>query len=535
MGYMKIVRNTLGVWAGLLKKSKGFYLRYSASQLLAISMDLVYTLVVAQAFQAITDRAMASGDGLGRLIIGYLAAVAFTVILWGFGENYISNRLQDRLQMHFRRGMLKSMLDAPLYGKSQMEPGDFNKRYSVDMKTAAQFLVRRISSTLVSPLLGGIGSLCLLGRLHPLLAAAALGVGILTFFLQKLPLPHAAQYADAQTAAEGEYASRLHDTAQNLPVLRMFGAIPFLRRRITAANQTIFHTGRKMLGIDVPQRTLILGIPFLQTLAVLTVGGILAGNGALSLGGLLAAVAYGETVCYMFDGVSRGLASVQSGRAAGERVLEVLNLPPQRKKSGESCAAPYVLTAKGVGLTLDGQVLLRDVNLSLKAGEKVAITGASGSGKSTLARLFGGAYEEYDGELAAQRVCYVPSSCRLLRGTLGENISSFAQNPDEKRLEALIFLLRLDGMTQDFSIEAHGDNLSGGQRQRVAIARALYADCDLYIFDEPTASLDPEVGQQVIAGILAWLEDKAVIVITHDERIARQMDGHYIVREKTIA
>lgn len=533
MGYVKIARDTFEVWAGLLRKSKKFSLHYGVSQLLALTMDSVYTLVVARAFQRIADRAAAGGAGLGKLVGFYLLAVAATVILWGFGDNYISNRLQDKLQIHFRGEMLHRMLAAPLYGGREIPAGDFAKRYAVDTKTAAQFLVRRISGTLLSPLLGGLASLWMLWALHPVLAATALGVGVLTFLLQKLPLPHAAQAAKDQAAAEGDYSAQLHDAAENLSVLRMFGAVPFLGRRMDGASEAVWRTGKRLLGIDVFQKTLILGIPFLQTLAVLAAGGILAGQGALSLGGLLAAVAYGETVCYLFDGVSRGLASVQGGRAAGERVLEILTLPPQRQKPLGHCPAPYALIARGVGLELDGHRVLADGNLALKMGEKAAITGVSGSGKSTLARLLCGAYEDYCGELAlaAGQIHYVPSGCRLLNGTLGENISSFAECPDEKRIRELIGLMKLEGMDADFPIEVHGENLSGGQRQRIAIARALYACPELAIFDEPTAALDAGTGSEVMAAILSWLREKTVTVITHDRQVAQQMDRRYVVRD----
>ena len=448
MGYIKVFGSTIKVWAGLLRKSRGFYFLYGVSQLLAISMDMAYTLVVAKAFQGILDQAVSSGSSLSRMMIYYLLIVLLTVGLWGFGDNYISNRLQDKLQIHFRRKMLQSMLAAPLYGEAEVPLGDFSKRYSMDVKTAVQFLVRRISSTLISPLLGGIGCLVLLWGLHPALALTAFGIGLLVFFLQKIPLPHAASYAEAQTSAEGEFSIQLHDAVTNLPVLRMFGAIPFIFRRVSAANGTILEVGRKKLKIDVSQQTLMLGLPFLQTLSILIVGGILIGRGLITLGGLFAAVTYSETVCYMFDGVSRGLASVQNGRASGERVLQILTLAPQKRKACTDCTVPYALVSQNVSLILNGQRLLTDVNFSLKSGEKVAITGMSGSGKSTLARLLSGAYEEYEGtlSLSSDRVYYVSSNSYLLSGTVAENISSFAEQTDEKKIKRLLTLLCLDSL-----------------------------------------------------------------------------------------
>ena len=534
MKYLSTLRDTGAVFCKLLARIRGFYPLFALSQLLSLSMDFVYTLMLARAFQSVIDAAISGNGLLLSTLLRYVCAALAVVILWGFGDNCLCNRLQDRLQIRFRREMLRSALAAPL--SMPIDLGDFGKRYAADAKAAAQFLLRKISSAILSPLAGGIGGLILLALIHPLLAFTALVIGLLTFLLQKRHVPQADAYATEQSQRESDLSAGMYDMAHNLPVLRMFGAMGMVLERIRRDNAAAMQAGIKLRRATLWQQSCLLLAQFLQTLAMVAVGSALAGQGAISIGEIFACIAYGETVCFMFDGVSSGLAGAQSGRAAGKRVLCALDLPPDILHAHiDASIQPNALVMRCVSLRFGERILLENASLAVRQGEKVALIGPSGSGKTTLAKVLCGLQAVDSGEcsLASARFCYVPSSCRLFEGSIAENITGFAPEADGVKLQSVIRLLGLnewiDSLPEgcETQIEAHGDNLSGGQRQRLALARAMYAENDLYILDEPTAALDAASAQRVIDGLLEGLKDKTILLITHDSEMAARMDVCY--------
>ena len=190
---------------------------------------------------------------------------------------------------------------------------------------------------------------------------------------------------------------------------------------------------------------------------------------------------------------------------------------------------------------------LDGVSISIEEGEFVAVVGTSGSGKSTLLHLISGLdkpssgsltydgkdiYSYSDKELSAfrrKRIGFIFQQFNLLPVlTAKENIIMplllDKQKPDEAYLKQLAELLGIQGRLEHLPHE-----LSGGQQQRVAIARALIAKPDVIFADEPTGNLDSKSGGEVMELLQnVWKKmGKALVVITHDSRIARMADRQF--------
>ena len=190
---------------------------------------------------------------------------------------------------------------------------------------------------------------------------------------------------------------------------------------------------------------------------------------------------------------------------------------------------------------------LDGVSISIEEGEFVAVVGTSGSGKSTLLHLLSGLdkpssgsltydgkdiYSYSDKELSAfrrKRIGFIFQQFNLLPVlTAKENIIMplllDKQKPDEAYLKQLTELLGIQGRLEHLPHE-----LSGGQQQRVAIARALIAKPDVIFADEPTGNLDSKSGGEVMELLQnVWKKmGKALVVITHDSRIARMADRQF--------
>jgi len=198
---------------------------------------------------------------------------------------------------------------------------------------------------------------------------------------------------------------------------------------------------------------------------------------------------------------------------------------------------------------------LDGVSISIEEGEFVAVVGTSGSGKSTLLHLLSGLdkpssgsltydgkdiYSYSDKELSAfrrKRIGFIFQQFNLLPVlTAKENIIMplllDKQKPDEAYLKQLTELLGIQGRLEHLPHE-----LSGGQQQRVAIARALIAKPDVIFADEPTGNLDSKSGGEVMELLQnVWKKmGKALVVITHDSRIARMADRQFQIVDGLLA
>ena len=213
-----------------------------------------------------------------------------------------------------------------------------------------------------------------------------------------------------------------------------------------------------------------------------------------------------------------------------------------------------VIRVEGLRKSFDGNVVLRDIELSVMPGQVVTIIGASGSGKSTLLRCLNlletpdaGHVWFHGADLAADHVnvnklrekigmvfqgfnlfnnMNVLDNCTLAPVTLKKMGKDEAEQTAMRHLEAV-------GLA-DF---AHADvtRLSGGQKQRVAIARALCMQPDLMLFDEPTSALDPEISGEV----LSVMRDLAaggmtMVVVTHEMAFARNVSDEVVFMDKGI-
>jgi len=180
-----------------------------------------------------------------------------------------------------------------------------------------------------------------------------------------------------------------------------------------------------------------------------------------------------------------------------------------------------------------GGEVIENVSMSIRKGEKVAVTGESGSGKSTLIDLVIGIHKPSAGAITIDgkplseqnvrswrsKIGYIPQSIYLIDGTVGENVAYGSKIIEEKVTTALKkaniwdFLLTKEGIRT--RVGEGGIQLSGGQQQRIGIARALYDDPELLVLDEATSALDNETEEKIMNEIYSASESKTLIVIAH--------------------
>ncbi|HRR29902.1 MAG TPA: ABC transporter ATP-binding protein [Candidatus Sumerlaeia bacterium] len=192
-----------------------------------------------------------------------------------------------------------------------------------------------------------------------------------------------------------------------------------------------------------------------------------------------------------------------------------------------------MITVKNLWFSYDAQVILEDVNLTIKQGEFIAVIGPNGGGKTTLIKLILGILKPQRGEItvlgqppkaAARRMGYVPQNTNIskvfpisvmdvaLMGRLGKAGRSWRYSEaDRRRAEEALDRV---GMLEHKKSPVL--NLSGGQRQRVFIARALASDPEILFMDEPTASVDQEWQAQIYNLLKELNKSITIVVVSHD-------------------
>jgi lipoprotein-releasing system ATP-binding protein len=203
--------------------------------------------------------------------------------------------------------------------------------------------------------------------------------------------------------------------------------------------------------------------------------------------------------------------------------------------------------------THEGAVeVLNELSLDLYAGEKVGIVGGSGAGKSTLLNILGGLDNPTSGKVLLEQADLWALN-ELERSQwrnrhLGFVFQFHHLMPEFSALEAVAMPARIGGKSKQVAVESakrlleelgladrmnhRPAQLSGGERQRVAIARALINRPTCVLMDEPTGNLDPATAEQVLALIYdLTFTDTAFVIVTHDPRIAEQMDKRYRLQD----
>ncbi|NMB89996.1 MAG: ATP-binding cassette domain-containing protein, partial [Chloroflexi bacterium] len=251
-----------------------------------------------------------------------------------------------------------------------------------------------------------------------------------------------------------------------------------------------------------------------------------------------------------------------NGVAAAERIFTVLNqpvksaLPGQTEPAGEGktgrssvgVPAPVFsrLRFERVAFTYPGRerAALQDVSFSILCGQQVALVGTSGAGKSTLAALLLRFYEPDAGAIWVderrlqdisleewrQQLAWVPQQPYLFNASIEENLALGRRDADPAAIRAAARAALLEewiaGLPDGYQtrIGADGERISGGEGQRLALARAFLKDAPLLVMDEPTAHLDPENEDLLLAATRRLRQDRTVVMIAHRLSTVLQAD-----------
>lgn len=304
-----------------------------------------------------------------------------------------------------------------------------------------------------------------------------------------------------------------------------------------------------------PLMILLIGI---STLITVYAGGTLVVNGSISTGNIAEFVIYVNMLTWPVTSIGWIASIIQQASASQKRINEFMQTKPSILSGNtENFKLKGDVVFNNVGLTYPdtGICALKNIQLHIKAGEKIAIIGKTGSGKSSFAELLLRMNDVSEGEILfdgvpvkdlnlgrlREQIGYVPQDVFLFSDSLKQNITFGKPDASDAEIEKAIFDASLTDEIKTFPdglntiLGERGITLSGGQKQRVSIARALLKNPEILILDDCLSAVDSHTENKILHYFQSSLKDKTAIIISHRIYVNLHFDKILVFQDGEVA
>ncbi|MBR2338148.1 MAG: ABC transporter ATP-binding protein [Clostridia bacterium] len=536
---------------------KGHYGKTLLSVLLCI-LQLSASMYLPIAVANIIDALAAGAENRMQIVTTNLVIVAVLLLV-----NYPMQMLYRKYNFDTRRSV-QAQLRIALVTKLQALTISFNKRMSsgriqtkifnnVDTIQGLYGFFTISLPHFVVNLVVVIAVMLMRGRWQLLLFFLACTP---LFLLLTLPLKERIKRNTREYRVQNEeISSNVLDMIELIPVTRAHALEDYemhkMARKFTSFSKT---------GYTLDMTTSKFEVRNWLTSQVFQLGGIafmafLAANGMISVGEIALFYGYFERFLTNVSNVVNVIPVIAQASDAITSVTEILR-SPEIEQEGHRERLPEVkgnIEFRNVSFHYDDdeRPILNGLNLTIKAGETVALVGESGGGKSTLVNMMTGFYRPTDGEvlidgkdMAAvelksyrRHIAMVPQTSVLFAGSIRENITYGSRTMNEAQLQEIIDAACLREVINDLPqgldslVGEHGGKLSGGQRQRISIARAMIRDPEIILLDEATSALDTVSEKHIQQAIENLSKGKTTIIVAHRLSTIKNADKVAVIKD----
>ncbi len=478
-----------------------------------------------------------------------LLAVALTYVSYR-GQLILLNQVGEGFLRDLRLRVFAHLQALSLGFYDRQQAGVLVSRMTSDVDALSN-LVQTGFFTFIASVLLIASSAVVLVVLSPVLAAACLilipPVVIASVWFRRRAAPLYLVIRDRV----GRVLGAMHEGLAGVRVLRAYGAEDIAIRRFDAHTDELFEAHVAAVRISMRYMPVIEFASIGATAVVVGTGGLLVEHDLVTLGTVVAFVLYLSNLFQPIEQLSFLLQLVQTGQAGLGKLFGLLDARVEIVSRAGAVELPSSgeIVFEQVSFSYGAGVVLDEIDLTVAAGERVALVGPTGAGKSTLGKLaarfydptagsvsFGGV-DLRDGTLGSlrDRIVVVPQEGFLFTGTLSENIRlgrDDASDADVRRaLEAIGALARFSALPRglETQVESRGARFSAGERQLVALARVALADPGVIVLDEATSSLDPVTEREVEDAVELLARGRTLISIAHRLTTAERADRVILV------
>jgi ATP-binding cassette subfamily B protein len=474
-----------------------------------------------------------------------LVLLALATFGFAYLRRYRGGRVALEVQNDLRNDMHDHLQAMDFASLDQLSTGQIVSRANSDSA-----LVQGLLNML--PIMSGnvilmVLSLVVMFFLSPLLAIVSLVMlPLLVLIAYRMRSKVFPASWDAQQK-EGEVAQIVDEDTSGVRVVKAFGRESREIRRIAEVSTALYGSQLRSVRIQSRYQPLLEAVPTLGQVAVLAFGGWLTLEHQLTIGTFLAFSAYIAALVSPARQLAGILTIGQLARVGIERIFQLLDRPTAIADAPDAIDLPGGggdIRFSRVTFGYGGAPVLNDFDLSIAAGERVALVGASGSGKSTAAMLVSRFYDPASGSVSVNGTDVRRLHLKSLRADIGmvfeesflfsdsvrANIAYGRPSASEDEIVEAARTASADDFIRalprgyDTDVGERGLSLSGGQRQRIAVARAILADPGILILDDATSAIDSRTEESIHDALRGALGTKTVLLIAHRESTLRLAD-----------
>ena len=516
------------------------------------------TLATPYLIKVAIDQNIAQGDLTGLTQTALLIAGTFLGI-------YVTTAREQYLLSWVGQRVLYAMRNQ-LFGHLQALPVGYHDTHIVGV-TVSRVMndVGVINELLSEGLIRTVGDMVLLVGIVVVMVSMSPELALLTFTV--LPLMVVATVIFARHAKKAfrqtrsriaAVVGRLAEDIAGMRVIQAFAQEDASQERFDSVNLDNRQANVAAMSLSFVFLPTVEFLSMLATAIVLFFGGVAVASGQVTLGVVVAFLAYVTRFFQPIQELSQLYTTLQAAMAGGERVFELLDTAPEVADPPDGKEMPPIrgrIELQGVHFAYrQGPPVLHEVDLVIEAGQTVALVGPTGAGKSSIANLIGRFYDVTAGAVTVdgidvrtvtqtslrRQMGLVPQDPFLFPGTIRDNVRFGVPDASDQAVEdaarlanAHEFILALpDGY--DTVVQEGAANISIGQRQLICIARAVLADPRTLILDEATASVDTVTETLIQDALDRLLQRRTSIVIAHRLSTIRNADLICVVQDGRI-
>lgn len=532
------------------KKTWGKLIAYCKPHLPAIITALVcaaigsiLTLVGPNKLSEITDlitNGMTTGIDLNAILkICFMLVLIYSIsAVLSFAQGFIMATVTQKVSKSLRSDVFRKINRLPIWYYNKTSHGDVLSRVTNDVDTIGQTLNQSIG-TLVSAVTLFLGSLVMMLVTNVIMTLAAIVATLIGFVLMMVIMSKSQKYFTRQQRNLGAMNGHVEEIYAGHNVVKAFNGEKEAKKTFDGINDKLCESAFMSQFLSGLMMPIMMFIGNFGYVAVCVVGAILAINGTISFGVIVAFMLYIRLFTQPLSQFAQAATSLQSTAAASERVFEFLD---EEEMENESYKKTHLATAKGevefrnvrFGYEDSDVTVIHDFSAKASPGQKIAIVGPTGAGKTTMVNLLMRFNEIKSGEILIdgtptskltrenvhEQFCMVLQDTWLFEGTIRENIVYCKEGVSDaevvKACKAVGIHHFIKTLPQGYdTVLSDESSLSAGQKQQITIARAMIENAPMLILDEATSSVDTRTEVLIQQAMDKLMEGRTSFVIAH--------------------